>query len=220
VEHPCHQCGTPVEDGVAFCRHCNAPQIRVKIGEVPLELVPAAPHDSELIASPIPPVAINPSAIQWSQALPAATLAGLIAALSMMVPLGFLGIGTVAAGAIAVVVYHRRRPATLLTPAIGAKVGVLSGGIGFVIFALIMAVEVTVFRGGAQLRDALLQAVEQSAARAADPQAQVLVDWMKSPEGLAVMMGLILFVTLVIFLILSSIGGALGATFIRNREGR
>jgi len=137
----------------------------------------------------------------------------------MLVPRGFLGIGTVAAGAIAVLIYHRRRPGAVLTPAIGAKLGALSGGIGFVIFALLMAAEVTIFHGGGDLRDALLQAVAQSAARASDPQAQVMVDWMKSPEGLAVMMGLILFVTLVIFLTLASVGGALGATLVRNKRG-
>jgi hypothetical protein len=220
VEHPCYQCGVPVEDGVAFCRQCNAPQIRVNIGEVPGEPTPIVADDPQLIPSSFLHVSINSSSIQWSQALPAATMAGLIAVISMLAPFGFLGIGTLGAGAIAVFIYHRRLPAIRMVPAIGVKLGVLSGLIGFMMFALLISVEVTVSHDGGEVREALLREIQKSAARTTDPQAQVVVNWMKSPEGLAVMMGLFLFFTLVIFLILSSVGGALGATLIRNKQLR
>ena len=35
MEYPCHQCGTTVQEGIAFCPQCNAPQIRVAV-EQPL----------------------------------------------------------------------------------------------------------------------------------------------------------------------------------------
>jgi hypothetical protein len=125
----------------------------------------------------------------------------------------------VAAGAIAVVLYCRRISAPAITAGNGAKVGALSGAIGFGIFGVFLGLDVTIFHSGAELREAMTHAVEQAAARAADPQAQAAASWLKSPDGMVLMMGFVLFFTLVIFLILASIGGALGATLMRKRAG-
>ncbi len=39
MDHPCHKCGQSAEDGVPFCSHCGAPQIRVAMAEpAPVEL--------------------------------------------------------------------------------------------------------------------------------------------------------------------------------------
>jgi len=210
VEHPCYKCGAAVEDGTAFCPQCNAPQIRVGFGESDV-----APNASELTGRRIPP---NTTAIQWSQALPAAALAGVIAALLMFIPLGAFGLGMLTGGILAVLFYRRRNPAAELTPGMGARLGAASGALGFGVFAIFTAIEVLVFHSGGQLRTALLEAIQQSAARSSEPQAQQALEYLKSPAGLALMMGLGLVLMFVIFLILSSLGGALGAVLLRRKN--
>jgi Spy/CpxP family protein refolding chaperone len=43
VEYPCHQCHATVEEGVAFCPHCGAPQIRVIVPESDAQAAPPPP---------------------------------------------------------------------------------------------------------------------------------------------------------------------------------
>ncbi|MFZ0803414.1 MAG: hypothetical protein WBQ09_12335 [Terriglobales bacterium] len=210
MEHPCYKCGVTVEEGIAFCPQCNAPQIRVGGGSA--EAASAAELSGDSFPSP------GGTAIQWSEALPSAGLAGLIAAFLMFIPLGAFGLGMIAAGVLSVVFYRRRKPASSLTPAMGARLGAVSGALGFGIFAVFSAVGTLVFHSGGQLRAALLEAVEQSAARSSDPQAQQVIEYLKTPPGLALMMGLGLGFVLVAFLILSSLGGAVGAAMMRRKD--
>ena len=210
MEHACEKCGAPVEDGIAFCPQCSAPQIHV--GTLSAVEATAAPEIVPAQAS------YNPSAIQWSQALPSAALAGLIAAVLMFVRLGAFGLGMVAGGALAVVFYRRRHPMGQLTPGVGARLGAVSGILGFGIFAVFAAIEVSVFHGGGELRAAMLEAIQQSAARTSDPQAQQMLDYLKSPPGMVVMMVLGLGVVFVAFLIFSTLGGAIGAALLRGKN--
>jgi len=210
VEHPCYKCGANVEDGIPFCPQCNAPQIRV--GGATAETA----YPSELDG--LPPTRHNENAIQWSEALPSAALAGLIAAFLMFIALGVFGLGLIAAGVLSVVFYRRRRPASNLTPAMGARLGAVSGTLGFGIFAIFSAVGTWVFHNGGELRTAMLEAIEQSAARSSDPQVQKAFEYLKTPPGLALMMTLSLVFVLVAFLILSSLGGAVGAAMMRRKD--
>jgi hypothetical protein len=136
----------------------------------------------------------------------------------MFIPLGAFGLGMIAAGVLSVLFYRRRNPVSNLTPAMGARLGAVSGTLGFVIFAIFSAVGTLVFHTGGQLRAAMLEAIEQSAARSSDPQAQQIIEYLKTPPGLALMMGLSLAVVLVAFLILSSLGGAVGAAMMRRKD--
>jgi len=215
VEIPCYQCGKPVEEGVPFCRNCKAPQIRVIVPEAaPAAISEAQSEDlSQHIQSPdydISRHVQDPArpGIQWSKGLPAATIGGFLSALSMFLPYGSLGLGMVLAGYFCVVLYRRRMMGASITRGLGAKLGAASGLFGFIIFAAWTSIEVAVFHGGGELREQLLKAIEQSAAGNPDPNVQAAVAQLKSPEGLAVMMGLGLFVTLVGLVVLGSIGGA------------
>jgi len=156
--------------------------------------------------------------IQWSQALPAAGLAGLIAAVLMLIPLGAFGLGMISAGVLAVLFYRRRHPGGTLSAGMGARLGVVSGVLGFGIFAVFTAIEMLVFHNGGELRAVLLAAIEQSASRTSDPQAQQYLTYFKSPPGLALIMALGLAATFFLFLIFSSLGGTLAATLLRRRE--
>jgi hypothetical protein len=210
VEHPCDQCNAPVEDGTAFCPHCGAAQIRVASEEVR-----GAGGGIEV---PAPSTPVSSGSIQWSQALPSAALAGLIAAGLMFIPLGAFGVGMMSAGVLAVLFYRRRSPGSTLSPGIGARLGLVSGVLGFAIFAVFTAVEMLLFHSGGQLRTALLEAVQQSALRTSDPQAQQFLSYLKSPPGLALVMVLGLVVMFLAFLIFSSLGGALAAALQRRKE--
>jgi hypothetical protein len=138
----------------------------------------------------------------------------------MVVPLGAFGLGMLAAGALSVVLYRRRNPAANLTPGVGARLGAVSGALGFGIFAVLTSIEMVVFRSGGQLRAALIEAVQQSAARSSDPQAQQLLEYLKTPQGLALVMVLALIVMFAAFLVFSSLGGALGAALLRRKDIR
>jgi len=216
VEHACYQCGATVEDGVAFCPQCSAPQIRIAGAET-------VAHPEGTVeggrAQPTSYAAAPPAkGIQWSQALPASAIAGVVAAILMIIPFGAFGLGMLAAGALSVVLYRRRNPAANLSPGVGARLGAVSGALGFAIFAILTSVEMVVFRSGGQLRAALIEAVQQSAARSSDPQAQQLLEYLKTPQGLALVMVLGLIVMFAAFLVLSSLGGALGAVLLRRKD--
>ena len=216
VEHSCYQCGAAVDEGIAFCPQCNAPQIRVAVGDA----IASPTIDSGLEIKPPGSYkdGLQLTALQWHHALPAAALAGLIAAVMMLIPVGAFGLGMLASGALAVMFYRRRNPVANVTPGIGARLGALSGALGFGIFAIFTATEMLIFRSGGQLRDALLQAIQQSAARSSDPQAQQMLEYLKTPQGLALMMVLGLIVMGLAFLIFSSLGGALAAALLRRKE--
>jgi hypothetical protein len=216
VEHSCYQCGATVDEGIAFCPQCNAPQIRVTVGEA--TTTPAIGSDLEAKTAGSHANSLQISALQWSYALPAAALAGLIAAVMMMIPVGAFGLGMLAAGALSVMFYRRRNPAADVAPGMGARLGALSGALGFGVFAIFTAIEMLIFRSGGQLRDALLQAIQQAGARSSDPQAQQVLEYLKSPQGLALMMVLGFIMMGLAFLIFSSLGGALAAALLRRKD--
>jgi hypothetical protein len=217
VEHPCYQCGAAVEDGVPFCPHCSAPQIRVAGPAVVVQA--GAEAEAPLPEAAVYRPAVPPGQIDWPLALAPALQAGFIAAILMIIPLGAsLGLGMLAAGFLAVLLYRRRVPSANLGAGMGAKLGAVSGAIGFALFGVLTAIETAVLHNGGELRAQLLKAVEQAAARNPDPQAQQMLQYIKSPEGLALMMVLALAVMFVIFLIFSSLGGAVGAAILHRKD--
>lgn len=176
-----------------------------------------AAYSAELAGSSLPEHR-GGTAIRWSDALPSAGLAGLIAAFLMFIPLGAFGLGMIAAGVLCVLFYRRRNPLSDLTPAMGARLGAVSGTMGFGIFAILSAVGTLVFHNGRELRTALLDAIAQSAARSSDPEVQKAFEYLKTPPGLALMMGLTLTFVLMAFLILASFGGAISAVMMRRKD--
>lgn len=223
MEHACHQCGAAVEEGTAFCPQCGAPQIRViTTAEEPASppLPPGTPEDAQ---PPAEPVALGaeaaeapPPRVEWSQAVPAAAMAGIVLALAWVIPpVGFV-LWVVAAGLVGVAFYRRRVPADTLTPRQGARVGAVSGLFGFVVFALLMAVELLA-RGGGRFRELLQQVMQQAASRNPDPRAQQAMQQLMTPAGMAFLVTFVMVLFLVVFLVFSAAGGALGAWLIGGR---
>jgi hypothetical protein len=217
VEHPCYQCGAAVEDGIPFCPKCSAPQIRVAGPAIVAQATATAEPPLAEATSYRQPV--HPAQVDWPQALTPALQAGFIAAILMIIPLGAsFGLGMLAAGFLAVLLYRRRVPLANLRAGMGARLGAVSGAIGFGIFGILTAIETMVFHAGGELRAELLKAVEQAAARNSDPQAQQVLQYMKSPEGLAAVMVMGLVAMFFIFVIFSSLGGAVGAAMLHRKD--
>jgi hypothetical protein len=210
-----------VEDGTAFCKHCGAPQIRVMGEERATEpLRPGTPAASQPSAEPDSPggaTAASPPGIDWSQAVPAAALAGFFLAIAWIIPLlGFL-LWLIVGGVLGITMYRRRVPQAALTPGLGARIGAVTGLFGFGVFAVLFGLELLVSRGRGGFRQMLQQIVEQAALRNTDPRAQHAIQQMMTPAGLALLVTIVLVLFLAAFLALSSIGGALGAWLLGKR---
>ncbi len=156
--------------------------------------------------------------IEWSQALPATALAGLIAAVLMMTPLAGFGLGMLIGGSLSVVFYRRRIPVARVTPGMGARLGMVSGILGGGIFAALLSLGTVLFHAWNSVHAKLLEVIEQAAARNSDPQAQQALEFFKSPDGIALLLTTALIGTLMAFVIFSGLGGALGAALLRRKE--
>lgn len=175
---------------------------------------------------PAQPVSLPapPHAVDWRLGLSAAAIGGLASALASLIPLVSLGccLWMLGGGALAVSFYHRRRPGTDVSSGMGARLGAVTGVLGFFIFAGLTAlrlfVEVVIFHMGGRIRDEMRQALEQSAARNPDPQVQAMMQWMVTPQGFAtfVTIGMLLF--FIAFIVFSTAGGALGASLFGKRD--
>jgi hypothetical protein len=82
---------------------------------------------------------------------------------------------------------------------------------------LITTIGALAFRTGDQIRQLIFQSMEQAAARNPTVQAQELMQYVKTQDGFAVMLALILFMTLLFFVVLSTLGGMLGSTLFSRR---
>ena len=201
---------------MAFCPQCNAPQIRVAMAEN-LAPAPVGPGEAAL---PLPPYFTSPLAnrIEWSQALPATALAGLIAAVLMMTPLRAFGLGMAVGGSLSVVFYRRRNPVANITPGMGARLGMASGALGGCIFTILLSGFIFIFGFWDQVREKVIEVIEQTAARNPDPQAQQAIEFFKTQQGMALLVTASLALILMAFVIFSGLGGALGAALLRRRE--
>jgi hypothetical protein len=205
-----------VEQGTAFCPQCRAPQIRVAVPEI---VIPSGiASDSTVTSLPAYFGAPLTTRIEWSQALPATALAGLITALLMMTPLAYFGFGMLIGGSLSVVFYRRRVPVANVTPGMGARLGMVSGILGGGIFAALLSVGTTLFHAWDSVRAKLIEVVEQTAARNPDPQTQQALEFFKSPDGIVLLLTTVLIGALIAFVIFSGLGGALGAAFLRRKE--
>lgn len=144
------------------------------------------------------------------------------AVLSSLPVLGFgCCIWLIGAGVLAVYLYQKRVPDSLVLPRMGMRIGALAGGIAFALNAimstLLFATE------GDQVRKMLEEQLKASMAKAPDPKSQeVLQQFMakiNTPEGMATFFLWVLVAMAIIFVLFCAAGGALGAS-IRLKRGR
>lgn len=218
MDQPCYKCGARIEEGIAFCPHCGAPQIRVILPEsMPTLAVAgdAASGAAALPAAQTAPVLAVP--MRWSEAVRPCAIAALIAALAMVLKLMVPVIAALGAGFLAVAFYRRRNPDVLMSAGAGARLGALCGVFCFAMTAVFEALAVAILNKGDEIRRTMLDAIQQTAARYPDPQFQAGLDFMRSPAGLVFMMICALFFGFLLFLLLGTAGGALGGVAFGRR---
>jgi hypothetical protein len=229
MEHSCAKCGAAVEDGVPFCKHCGAPQIRV-LGIEPQPVPVPETHDSEPERTIVlPELLLQPQSgrIQWSQALPCAALGGAFSLL-LLFPAAALSVGSAGGsfvmsglafllgGAWAARLYYRKARPVSTTPGVGAKIGAASGAFGFLFFAVII-VATAVYRAD-EIRKTVTDYAHQLTSQGGDPdKVKQMLDTLNAPGGLGVMVAFALCALLVIFVAGSSIGGAWYGAWMRKR---
>jgi hypothetical protein len=219
MEQPCYKCGQTVEQGVPFCPHCSAPQIRVVIAEPapPLAFAAAstAPDSAVLPASQTVPVLALP--MQWSQALKPCALAALVASLLMSLGLNpFVAMFSV--GFLAVVFYRQRRTEFRIATATGAGLGALGGLIWFAMSSIFEALIVIFLHKGPELRSGLLAKIQEAAAQTSDPQVLSVFNRLKSPGGLEFLMLTGLVFAFLASIVLGGLGGILGGAILGRRN--
>ncbi len=134
--------------------------------------------------------------------------------LRVMVP----PLATLGAGCLAVIFYQRRNPTSRVDARSGAQLGAVTALFSSGAFAVFSAILFAVLRAGGQLRQQLLDALQQVAARSNDAQIQATLDLLKKPEGLAATLTLGMVGFLVISLAAGSIAGALTGAFFSRRN--
>lgn len=221
MEQPCYKCGQVVEEGVPFCRHCWAPQIRVVVAEpdpasISFVTAAATPQGSAVLpASQTVPVLAVP--MQWSQAIKPCALAALVATLLMYLGLNpFVAMFSV--GFLAVVFYRQSRREIAIKAAAGAGLGALGGLLWFAMSSILQTVLVIVLHKGPELRGQLVEKIQQVAAQNSDPQVQTLLERMKSPGGLEFLMLAGLIFAFLAAIVLGGLGGALGGAILGRHD--
>jgi hypothetical protein len=216
MEQPCYKCGQSVEEGIPFCPHCSAPQIRVMIAEPALNPAAASLGSATLPASQVLPSIAVP--ISWSSSLQPCALAALIASVVMVLRLVVPLIAVFGAGFLAVSFYRRRAPEAAIHARSGARLGAICGFLSFGITTVMESVAAIVLHRGEEIRQTILQGIQQAAVRYPDPQMQPTIEFLRSPAGLVLMLIFLLFFAFVVSLLLGSLGGALGGAALGRRD--
>jgi hypothetical protein len=225
MDQSCYKCGHTVEDGKAFCAQCGAPQIRVAMPEIPVAVANASGTAAEFpIFPPAPAIApgsfgspLSPE-IVWPAAIRTCGFAALIAAAVMVFGLVVPLLAIIGAGFLAVILYRRQNRLWSVNARSGARLGAVCGALFFGISAIFEALATAVFRTGGELRQKMLEALQQAASRSSDPQVQAAFDQLKTPEGIAFVMIFAMIVLFVFSIAAGALSGALTGAFLGRRR--
>ncbi len=219
MEQPCYKCGQVVEEGVVFCPHCGAPQIRVVIAEAVPTMAIAA--DSSVALSPsisrpadetVPALAVP---LRWSDAAKPCALAAIITVL--LVSLGLYPfVALVGGGLCAVLFYRQRYPEILIKPGLGVRLGALTGLFTFAIVAVVAAAVAVIPSGRTKLREFIVTPLEKWVA--SHPGDQAALDQIRTPEGMIMTLVLLVIFLLLLNIVCGGLGGALGASIFGRRN--
>jgi hypothetical protein len=220
MEQPCHKCGKAVEEGIAFCPHCTAPQIRVVLAEpLPVALPPAdssaATQGSSALATSQADIALP---LRGGHILKPCALAALASAVLLLLGLNVF-VAMLGAGFLAVVLYRQRLADGTMSAGAGARVGALSGMLFFAFTVLFLGLTSLIPEFRAKFQQQFIEGAEKwAASRPSDPQIQAALEQLKTPQGLvmALIFGAVLL--FVLSVLLGTLGGALAGNILGRRN--
>jgi hypothetical protein len=214
MQHSCHRCGNPVEDGTPFCRQCNAPQIKVAPAERPTADLPPYPESAIAQSEPQSP---HSRPIEWRSAWPAIFFVAVPAGL-LSLPLNILFfVWTFAAGALTVSTY-RKRTRLLLTPGMAVRLGLLTGIVAYGVFLILFLIALRQPEISSPLRQQIHSTIERVAANNPDPGAKQLAQHLTTPDGIATVLTMVAGMYAFLFLLFSVLGAVAAATVFAPKD--
>jgi len=223
MDHPCYKCGHSVEDGKPFCLQCGAPQIRVMVPEpVPVAAggvssseLPIFPGDTASVPSTL--ASVFSTGIVWRRAFQSCAIAASIAIVAMSLRLTPPLVAMPGAGFLAVLLYRRRNPNWMVTARSGAQLGAVTGLLCAGVFGIFLAIFKAALYSGEQVRQVMIEALQQAASRYSDPQVQATLDLLVKPENVGKL--ILNVVGFALFSIAAGgIAGALTGSFLGSRN--
>lgn len=128
----------------------------------------------------------------------------------------------VAAGGISIAFYMRFEPHAEIRTSTGLKMGALAGFFGFLMYGILASLTMLSAQTRAQFRADMTKALQDASTKSADPRAadmiRPFIDQLNTPGGLITMFALMLVFLLIFFVLLSGIGGAIGASLFGHRR--
>jgi cytochrome b561 len=221
MQRDCYRCRQPIEEQVAFCSACGAPQIRVSRPQEQTSEEPTLPEvelTTEQIAavSGVPANLVGRSGIQWkSFARTAAPMAALTGILTVLIPpLGYF-ILLPASLILSIHIYRRRRPAPMRGGQ-GARLGAMMGFFSFIFFAIfligIFCLSPSVYQAS------VMDAIQQMASWNPGQQVQQLKQLASTHDGLVAFTLIHLAAALISFLLIGMSSGALAVSLAKARN--
>ena len=209
-----------VEEGLAFCPHCSAPQIRVIIAEPapqPLAFAAATTLQDTAVLSASQSVPVLALPMQWSRAFKACALAAMVASILMYLGLNPF-VAMLSVGFLAVVFYRQLSPGILVKPTVGAGLGALGGVLWFAMSSVFEALIVIFLHKGPELRTALIAKIQEVSSQTTDPQVLAIFERVKTPSGLEFLMLISLVFAFIASIVLGGMGGAIGGAILGRRN--
>jgi hypothetical protein len=206
-----------MEENFPFCPVCRAPQIKVS---TPV-LQPTEPSDTsekpltslQEVPSPSPGASLPLSSrIDWKfffrLGVPLAAVTGMLS-----VELRALGLFILLpAGLVWTISRYRLQHPGPLRSGQGARMGAVMALLSFGFFLLAIA-----FNPG-RYRDMMITSLHESAARNPDPQAQQVLQWFATPDGMLTFAAIALVTVLIAFLVIGMSSGALAIALSKARN--
>jgi hypothetical protein len=217
MDHACHRCGAQVSEGTPFCAQCGAPQIRVT--PEPVQPPPQVSHE----ASDLPPfrsISEKPT-VMWSRAVPRAVGSAVLMAIvvgvsSRLGSVAVMVLAMIAGGILSVWLYSLNPEVGVISGGIGARIGAITGFIAAVGAGLLGSAEFVADKAGAL--EQTKKALQQQVAANPTPQNQQVMDYVtKNPDALLGFLLLGAVLVFFLFMIFSTVGGALGAVIVRKK---
>jgi hypothetical protein len=218
----CHRCGAelPAGDGAPpFCPQCGAPQLTLSDYSEPLS--------TGSTTGTLPPPLPNP--IDWQNAIRCAFAVAFVAAILNLIALRFdlasllSTVWVLTASLTTLALYQRLRPLAAMNARLGARIGILVGVILDLFLATAQTIGALLLRFGLHKRNEFddmadmmnAQWTQLAATRSIDPSALALIH---SSEFRTTMMLIVVGAGLVMILLFSVLGGALGGLLRARRR--